>query len=93
MKNENVIKLFLEGKEAHTPTRNILNGVYYYIGQTLKTDGKKLINYNTKIAYIENNILYLNIKKYSVTTSKIQSLIKRIATEKNYKIIEYKEEV
>ena len=47
MSNEKVILAFLEGKEAHTPTREV--GTYYltftYKGQTLKTDGKELILY------------------------------------------------
>jgi hypothetical protein len=91
MSNETVILAFLEKKAAHTPTRNILNGIYMYKGQTLKSNGLELINYSTRIAYHENNKLYLNIKKYSSTTSHIQSKIRRLATEKNYQIVEYKE--
>lgn len=90
MSNEKVILAFLEGKSAHTPTRDILNGVYIYKGQTLKTDGVELINYSTKIAYHKNNKLYLNISKYSITTSKIQSKIRQLASQKGLQIVEYK---
>ena len=91
MSNQNVILAFLEKKAAHTPTRNIQNGYFMYKGQTLKSNGLELINYSTRIAYHENNKLYLNVKKYSSTTSHIQSLIRRLATEKNIEIVEYKE--
>ena len=71
MKNENVIKKFLEGEEAKTPLRTIVSGYYSYKGRTLWTKGNTLINYNTRIAYIEDNTLYINTKKYSSTTSHI----------------------
>lgn len=91
MSNEKVILAFLEGKEAHTPTREV--GTYYltftYKGQTLKTDGKELINYSTRIAYKKDGVVYLNTKKYSVTTSKIQSKIHFLASQKGFKVIEY----
>lgn len=91
MSNEKVILAFLEGKSARTPTRDICDGVYIYKGQTLKTDGLKLINYSTLIAYkIENeNTVFLNSKKYSQTTSKIQSLIRFLAGQKGFKLVEY----
>ena len=89
MSNETVILAFLEGKNAHTPTRDIINGYFTYKGQTLKTDGKELINYSTRIAYHKNGKLYLNISKYSSTTSHIQSKIRRLAQEKNMEIVEY----
>ena len=91
MSNQTVILAFLEKKAAHTPTRNIQNGYYMYKGQTLKSNGLELINYSTRIAYHESNKLYLNIKKYSSTTSHIQSLIRRLATQKNLEIVEYME--
>lgn len=92
MSNEKVIRAFLEGHAGHTPTRDIINGVYVYKGQTLKTNGLELINYSTRIAFHQDNKLYINIKKYSRTTSKIQTLLKRLAQEKNFEIIEYMEE-
>ena len=91
MSNENVIKTFLEKKQAKTPLRTIVNGYYSYKGRTLWTRDNELINYNTRIAYIEDNNLYINVKKYSSTTSKIQSKIKLLGKEYNYNIIEYQE--
>ena len=91
MSNENVIKNFLEKKQAKTPLRTIINGYYSYKGRTLWTRDNELINYNTRIAYIEDNTLYINVKKYSNTTSHIQSKLKRLASLTNYNIIEYQE--
>lgn len=91
MTNENVIKTFLEREQARTPLRDIVNGYYSYKGRTLWTWKNELINYSTRIAYIEDNTLYINIKKYSSTTSKIQSKIKQLGKEYNYNIVEYQE--
>ena len=79
MNNKDVLIKFLQGEKAKTPTRNILNGIYYYKGNTLTTDGKFLTNYSTIIAYKQDNKLYLNKGKYSVTTSKIQSQLNYLA--------------
>lgn len=91
MSNENVIEKFLKKEQARTPLRNIINGCYIYKGRTLWTRENELINYNTRIAYIENKTLYINIKKYSNTTSKIQSKLKQLANLTNYNIVEYQE--
>lgn len=91
MSNENVIKTFLEKEQAKTPLRTIINGYYSYKGRTLWTRENKLINYSTIIAYIEDNTLYINVKKYSNTTSHIQSKIKLLGKEYNYSIVEYQE--
>lgn len=91
MKNENVIKKFLEGEQAQTPLRDIQHGYYTYKGRTLYTRDNELINYSTRIAYIEDNTLYINTKKYSSTTSKIQNSIKLLAQNTNYNIVEYQE--
>lgn len=91
MKNENVIKKFLEREQAKTPLRDITNGYYSYKGRTLYTRDNELINYNTRIAYIEGNTLYINVKKYSSTTSTIQNKIKSLGKEYNYNIVEYQE--
>ncbi len=88
MKNEKVIEKFLERESAKTGLRTI-NGIYEYSGRTLQTDGNKLINYSTIIAYFEDDILYLNTRKYSVTTSKIQNTIKRLANNNGLSIVEY----
>lgn len=91
MKNENVIRKFLEGEQAKTPLREINKYYYSYKGRTLYTRDNELINYNTRIAYIEDNTLYINVKKYSSTTSTIQNKIKLLGKEYNYNIIEYQE--
>ena len=91
MSNENVIKKFLEKEQAKTPLRTIVNGYYSYKGRTLWTRENELINYSTRIAYIEDNTLYINVKKYSNTTSHIQSKIKMLGKKYNYSIVEYQE--
>lgn len=91
MKNEDVIKKFLEREQAKTSLRTIVNGYYSYKGRTLWTRENELINYNTRIAYIEGNNLYINVKKYSSTTSHIQSKLKQLASLTSYNIIEYQE--
>ena len=91
MSNEKVILAFLEGKAAHTPTRDIINGYYTYKGQTLKTNSLELINYSTVIAWKEHkdsDTIHLNTKKYSQTTSKIRQL----ASQKGLNIEEYEGE-
>lgn len=93
MSNEKVILRFLDKRAGHTPTRNITNGIYQYKGQTLKSNGLELINYNTQIAYWQDNILHINIKKYSSTTSHIQSKLKRLADERDITIIKYVGEI
>lgn len=92
MKNNEVIKEFLRGNIASTPLRDIVGYNYMiYKGKTLQTDGEKLINYNTVIAYKQNNKLYINANKYSTTTSKIQSQLRFLADNyyQNADIIEY----
>ena len=93
MTNQEVITRFLNRERGQTNKRQILNGVFYYEGRTLQTDGTDLINYTTKIAYFDkDNILHLNRTKYSATTSKIQNQLKQLALAQNEKIIEYTEE-
>jgi len=90
MKNEKVIEKFLERESARTSLRTIVNGCYEYLGRTLQTDGNKIINYSTIIAFFDRkDNLYLNTKKYSQTTSKIQNTIRRLAIEKGLTIVEY----
>jgi len=95
MTNLEVIKKFLKLENAQTNLRNILNGYYYYKGRTLQTKNENigfcLYNYDTIIAFILDNTLYLNTKKYSVTTSKIQSQLRYEATYTHYNIKEYEE--
>ena len=47
----------------------------------LTIEGNKLFNYNTIIAQYENGTLYINTTKYSMTTTRIQNLLKN---ESNY---------
>lgn len=84
MNNIEVIKKFLNKQPGHTPLRITMNG---YKEMTLKTDGSELINYSTRIAYHQDNKLYINISKYSKTTSKIQSQLKELAS--GFEIVEY----
>ena len=79
MTNLQVINKFLNKETAKTPTRYIQGNYYYYKGNTLTTDGKTLINYNTIIATWENDYIIVNVRKYSNTTSHIQhALIREI---------------
>ena len=89
MTNIEVIQRFLNKRAGHTPTRVIYDDYYSYKGQTLKSNGLELINYSTRIAFHQDNKLYINVRKYSRTTSKIISQLKDLATE--YDIIEYEE--
>ena len=89
MTNLQVIKSFLNKESAHTPTREIINGIYGYQGQTLRSNGLELINYSTRIAYHEDGKLYLNVHKYSVTTSKIQNQLRAQAQNYGMDVIEY----
>ena len=84
MNNIEVIKKFLNKQPGHTPLRITMNG---YKEMTLKTNGSELINYSTRIAYHQDNKLYINISKYSKTTSKIQSQLKELAS--GFEIVEY----
>ena len=87
MNNIEVIKKFLNKQPGHTPLRITMNG---YKEMTLKTNGLELINYSTRIAYHQDNKLYINISKYSKTTSKIQSQLKELAS--GFEIVEYEGE-
>lgn len=84
MTNETVIRNFLKHQEGHTPKRYTYNGLHT---STLWTHGNELVNYQTVIArWVGINTIELNTKKYSSTTSKIQTKIERIAEEYNIKI-------
>ncbi len=97
MTNLEVIKKFLKKENAQTNLREISNGYYAYKGRTLQTQQEAfrfcLYNYDTIIAFILDNTLYLNTRKYSVTTSTIQNQLKYQATHTDYKIKEYEEEL
>lgn len=65
VKNIEVIKAFLNG----LPAKNH--------GDSLVSDGEKLVNYNTTIGEWHNGTLFINRTKYSVTTSKLQNYLVR----------------
>ena len=92
MSNELVIRNFLRGLDGQTPMRDV-NGYYTYKGRTLYTQENYLINYATRIAKLEGNIVYLNVKKYSVTTSKIQSKIRSLVEAYGLQLVEVEGEM
>lgn len=87
MSNEKIILKFINKEKGKTPTRWICDGIYNYKGNTLTSDGVNLINYKTIIATWKKDGVLLNMKKYSVTTSKIQYTLKRILENYNIKYI------
>lgn len=93
MSNELVIRNFLKGLDGKTALRDVCNGCYIYKGRTLYTSGEYLINYATRIAKREGNIVYLNIKKYSVTTSKIQNKIRSLVEAYSLQLVEVEGEM
>lgn len=67
MRNDQVIKAFLNKKYGKSSNGNLISR------------GVTLTNYDTDLAYHDNEKIYVNIRKFSMTTSRIQKeLIKRI---------------
>ena len=81
MKNKEVITKFLQLENAKT------------LNLHTQHDGDKfvLVNYETPIAYIQDNDLWINQCKYSQSTSTIQSQLNYQASNTNYNIIYYNE--
>lgn len=84
--NLQVITSFLNQKQDKTAKRMINGPVYMYEGRTLEAraslaGGYELINYDTILARITCGVLYINIHKYSQTTSKIQSQLIQAAAD------------
>lgn len=78
MTTAEVIQQFLRRETAHTPYREApLNGLWRWRGASLSSTGDKLISYETPIAEWRGSVLAINGAKYSTTTSKQQSLLKR----------------
>lgn len=73
MKNIDVIKAFLNNERAKTAN--------------LWTDGAALVNYNTAIGHWHNGTLFVNTKKYSQSTSKIQNQLLKEANDLGLHII------
>lgn len=92
MKNEDVIRLFLQGEKAQTNKRIVAESETFgssRISYTLRSMGDVLINFETPIAMIiAPNKLYIDMSKYSSTTSAIRNKLKRIATQQGFNIIE-----
>lgn len=61
-------------------------------GSNLYISGETLVNYDTCIAYKKDGILYLNVKKYSSTTTRNQNLLRRMASEFNIRVCECSDE-
>lgn len=79
--NENVIKNYLRGIDSKSHNENLYTRYNY-------NNEWELVNYSTPLVRIVGNTLYLNTKKYSVTTSKIQTYIKREIAYTDYDIVE-----
>lgn len=77
MRTEQVISAFLRREKAHTPYRNTALGIWAWHGASLTSTGEKLISYETPIAEWRGGKLAINGEKYSRTTSKQQSLLRR----------------
>ncbi len=71
MRNLEVVKAFINGRAAK--------------GSNLVSTGDKLINYSTTIAKHQDGKVILSSDRYSVTTSKIQSYVRRECP--SYKLI------
>lgn len=72
-RNIDVIRAFIYGEPAHT-----LN---------LMSSGDKLINYSTCIAQRKDGKVYVTDTKFSVSTSKIQSALRKELLGINYKLV------
>ena len=79
--NKNVIKNYLQFIDSKSHTGNLYTRRNY--------NGEwELVNYSTPLVRIIDNTLYLNTKKYSITTSKIQAYIKNEIAYTDYDIVE-----
>ena len=63
MRNIEVIKQFTKGYPAKSHSGN------------LRSTGEKLFSYNTCIAEWDNDYLFVNLTKYSSSTSRIQNML------------------
>lgn len=75
MTNKMVISRFLSGQPGSS--------------KNLHSYGHKLVNYSTMIAYHKDGKVCIDTKKYSVTTSKIQYHLKRLADESGLEVSFY----
>lgn len=77
MTNREVVNKFFNHQLAHSSNKNLFT----------REDGDRfeLVNYNTVIAFIKSDVVYFNTRKYSSTTSAIQSLILEIGEDYSWK--------
>lgn len=83
MRNIEVVKKFYNQEKAKSSTGNLF----------VRTNGDysvELVNYKTVIAYIEDDTVYLNIRKYSSTTSTIQTMLIEEGSKTDYNFKFYK---
>lgn len=88
VQNEKIIKAWLDGRKATSRVRDIDTGVIER-GASISTDGKKLYSYWTPIAWHEDGVVVVNMRKYSLTTTMQQSDLKQILAQRDikYKVI------
>ena len=79
MTQEKLMRLFAKRRTSH--------GVASHCGFT----GTRFYNYSTLICEIDQKtgIAYLNTKKYSRTTSKIQTQLYNVLIDEGYDVVEY----
>ena len=76
MANIDIIHAFINHKRAKTALRDIpYNGYYIAKGRSLESTGDKLYSYDTVIARWSGDKVELNTKKYSSSTSRVQSAL------------------
>lgn len=75
VQNEKVISAFIEHKKAHSPRHNLMYGGY---DSSISTDGETLYSYATPIAKWDGARVLVNGKRYSSTTSRQQSELKKM---------------
>ena len=68
-------------------TKESVKELLLALNNETRNQWKEITNYSTRIAYHQDNKLYINISKYSKTTSKIQSRLKELAS--GFEIVEY----
>ena len=70
MRNEDVIKNYFNFNQAKSSNNNLWTRYNY-------NNEWELVNYSTPLVRYSNGVYYINTKKYSTTTSKIQTYINR----------------
>ena len=77
MKNQDVIENYFNFMQGRSSNGNLF------------TSGDKLINYSTPLVVYYNGTFTINTKKYSPTTSKIQTYIKNYIKSHNLQNVIY----